>query len=130
MFDKVEYWLELCDYDLETAKAMRDTGRYLYVGFMCHQVVEKGFKAIIAEMTDEIPPKIHALQRLARIGGIFDDLTETQFDLLDFLMPLQIEARYPEHKDKVAEILSKERCDRLIAETEEMLCWIKRKLEK
>lgn len=40
-----EYWLEIVDYDLETAEAMYSTGRWLYVGFMCHQVVEKVLKA-------------------------------------------------------------------------------------
>ena len=37
MNDKVTYWIEMSDYDLETADAMLATSRYLYVGFMCHQ---------------------------------------------------------------------------------------------
>ena len=40
-YDKVRYWDEMAGYDLETAKAMLSTKRYLYVGFMCHQSVEK-----------------------------------------------------------------------------------------
>ena len=47
MVDKVAYWIELSDYDLETAKAMLDTKRFLYVGFMCHQVIEKGTQGIL-----------------------------------------------------------------------------------
>jgi HEPN domain-containing protein len=43
--DKVKYWLELSDYDFETAEAMLSSGRYLYVGFMCHQTIEKILKA-------------------------------------------------------------------------------------
>ncbi|MDR1321409.1 MAG: HEPN domain-containing protein [Gracilibacteraceae bacterium] len=42
MNERVEYWLELADYDFETAKAMLQTKRYLYVGFMRHQAIEKG----------------------------------------------------------------------------------------
>lgn len=34
--DKVEYWVDLAEYDLETAKALLESKRYLYVGFMCH----------------------------------------------------------------------------------------------
>ena len=30
--DKTAYWLDLCNYDLETAKAMQKTKRFLYVG--------------------------------------------------------------------------------------------------
>ena len=45
MDDKVIYWVEMSDYDIETADAMQATGRYLYVGFMCHQTIEKILKA-------------------------------------------------------------------------------------
>ena len=34
MDSKVTYWIEMSDYDLETADAMLLTGRYLYVGFI------------------------------------------------------------------------------------------------
>ena len=40
-YDKVAYWLEGSEYDFQTAHAMPETKRYLYVGFMCHQAVEK-----------------------------------------------------------------------------------------
>lgn len=50
----------MAEYDLETAKAMLDTKRHLYVGFMCHQTIEKGLKAVIAK-TGDFPPKIHNL---------------------------------------------------------------------
>ena len=42
----VLHWLERSKYDLETAKAMLDTRRYLYVAYMCQQAVEKLLKAI------------------------------------------------------------------------------------
>lgn len=44
MNDKVKYWLDLSNYDIETAIAMQKSKRYLYVGFMCHQTIEKNFK--------------------------------------------------------------------------------------
>ncbi len=37
----VDYWLELSEYDLETAGAMLQTNRFLDVAFMCHQSIEK-----------------------------------------------------------------------------------------
>ena len=45
MKDKVTYWGEMSDYDFNTAGAMLETKRYLYVGFMCHQTIEKVLKA-------------------------------------------------------------------------------------
>jgi hypothetical protein len=32
MNDRMKYWFSLADYDFDTAKAMLQTGRYLYVG--------------------------------------------------------------------------------------------------
>ncbi len=45
MDSKIKYWIDLSDYDLDTAEAMLQSKRYLYVGFMCHQSIEKSFKA-------------------------------------------------------------------------------------
>jgi hypothetical protein len=38
-----EYWFDIAEYDLETARVMLQGKRFLYVGFMCHQVIEKAF---------------------------------------------------------------------------------------
>ncbi len=45
MNEKVKYWIDLYDYDLVMAEAMQKNEHYLYVGFMCHQTIEKIFKA-------------------------------------------------------------------------------------
>ena len=46
------------------------------------------------------------------------------------LNPLNIEARYPEYKERVAETLTPDVTARLYRETEDFVCWIKQKLEK
>ncbi|MFC1636039.1 HEPN domain-containing protein [Planctomycetota bacterium] len=38
---KITYWIELSDYDLKTASVMLEGKRFLYVGFMAHQAIEK-----------------------------------------------------------------------------------------
>ena len=130
MSEKVEYWLKLADYDIETARAMLKTGRFLYVGFMCHQTIEKALKAVISRYCEEgqIPPKIHDLSKLAVRAKIFDLMTEEQQDFVDELNPLNVEARYPEYKDEIAAGLTNESCKQLVAGTEELLCWIKKQL--
>lgn len=50
MESKIKYWLELSDYDIDTAEAMLQSKRYLYVGFMCHQTIEKIFKAYFIKL--------------------------------------------------------------------------------
>ncbi|MDR1560671.1 MAG: HEPN domain-containing protein [Clostridiales bacterium] len=130
MSDNSAYWLGLSDYDIETAKAMRKTGRYLYVGFMCHQVIEKALKAAIAKNCAEgaISPKIHHLLKLADRAGLFEKMSSEQQAFIKELNSLNIEARYPEYKEQIAEELSAEICDTLIVETEELQCWIKAQL--
>lgn len=66
MEGKVEYWLELAQYDLDTAKVMLDGKRYLYVGFMCHQVVEKVLKGYYANSIEDTLPHIHNLTIIAK----------------------------------------------------------------
>lgn len=80
MTDKVTYWIELSDYDYDTAQAMWETRRFLYVGFMCHQVVEKILKAYWSKVLEEKPLKIHHLSRLAAKSGLVDELSEEQLD--------------------------------------------------
>ncbi|MFO7761664.1 MAG: HEPN domain-containing protein [Thermodesulfobacteriota bacterium] len=41
MSENIKYWIEMSDYDLQSAEAMLESGRYLYVGFMAHQSIEK-----------------------------------------------------------------------------------------
>lgn len=68
--DKVQYWCEVSDYDLETAEAMFRTGRWLYVGFMCHQALEKVFKAYWSRKKEEPAPFTHNLLNLAQSCGL------------------------------------------------------------
>ena len=123
-----EYWLDLAKYDLETAKAMNDSKRYLYVGFMCHQVIEKAFKAYYSSHFKDAPPYTHNLGLLAQKAGLYDMLSEQQKNFLDFLQPLNIEARYPTRKDKLLDILTSEKCMEIIRRTESELQWVTKKL--
>lgn len=91
--DSVKYWLELSEYDLETARAMLTSKRYLYVGFMSHQVVEKALKACFVAKNCETAPYSHSLSLLAKKASIYDALSEDQKDFIDMLEPLNIEAR-------------------------------------
>ena len=130
MLDKVEYWLELCDDDLRAAKAMLESRNLLWAGFICHLIAEKALKAAMANITNEIPPRTHDLFRLAKNTGFYDDFSTEHLELLSKLTPLQIEARYPEYKDKIAAALTESYCENLLNDTEGFLCWIKTMLGK
>ena len=107
---------------------MQETKRFLYVGFMCHQTIEKALKGVyVSRKPEEELPYIHKLKRLANLAEISDEMNDPQLALLDTLSPLNIEARYPLHKAALMESLTPERCKELIEKTEEMLSWLKTK---
>ncbi len=128
MSDKVQYWIEISDYDLETAQAMLRSKRYLYVGFMCHQTIEKIFKAWFTAIKTETAPFSHSLSYLAKKGDFYDLFSEDQKDFLDQLEPLNIEARYPSYKERLMKSLTEEKCTEILIKTTEIQLWIKAKL--
>jgi len=128
MDSKTDYWLRIAHTEIKAANVMLKAKMYLWVGFHCHLMVEKALKAAIAEFTNEVPPKIHKLFRLAEKAGIYNDLSVAQLDLLDRLTPLHIDGRYAEYKDAIRKTLTPEYCKTLIKESEAFLCWIKNKL--
>ncbi|MDR0978838.1 MAG: HEPN domain-containing protein [Lachnospiraceae bacterium] len=59
--------------------------RYLYLGFMCNQVIEKIFKAYFVKLTQETPPYTHKIVKLAERTELYKYLKEEQKDFLDFV---------------------------------------------
>ncbi len=123
-----EHWFNLAEYDLETARAMLTSGRYLYVTFMCHLTIEKALKGLIAEQQEEHPPRIHRLPRLAELAGVIDDMTTEQRNFLLQLDPFNIETRYPEDKAAVSRLLNESFCQQILTETEALFEWLRQRL--
>jgi len=126
--EKVNYWLEIADYDYDTATAMLLSKRYLYVGFMCHQTIEKILKAYYSSKFDETPPFTHNLKHLADKVGIYALLSEEQKDVIDLLLPLNIEARYPTYKEQLLKSLSHSKCEDILQKTKDLKLWIQSQL--
>ena len=122
--EKVKYWQELSDYDLDTADAMQKTKRFLYVGFMCHLVMEKILKALYVLREKSTPPYTHNLTLLAKDSGIFPELLDDQKDFLELLNPLNVETRYPSYKEKLQKTLTEEKCSEILVKTKEFQQWI------
>ena len=109
---------------------MLETGRYLYVGFMCHQVIEKILKAHYQLVKGKIPPKTHNLLFLLKETELFDSLSDRQKAFMEMLLPMNIESRYPDHKDRLFKSLDREKCSQILRETREMHAWINEKLKE
>lgn len=124
MDERIEYWIEISEYDLDTASAMQTTGRYLYVGFMCHQSIEKILKAVFVKVHNSTPPFIHSLIRLAEKIQLISQLSNEQLDFLDELEPMNLNARYPAHKDQLYKLIDQNKSKYFLNKTTELQKWI------
>ena len=128
--ERIEYWLDIAKYDLDTAKAMLESKRYLYLGFMCHQVVEKSVKAYYWYVNNSEPPYIHNLLTLSKISGLVNLLDEGKKELINELIPLNIQAMYPEDKLALLKSLNYNKSRSLLKRTKEFYEWIEKLLTK
>ncbi len=83
----------MAEYDLTTAQTMLKGKRFLYVGFMCHQAIEKVLKGHYVSVKNETPPFTHNLTYLSRLSGIYDNLSEKQKDCIRPLSKVNIDIR-------------------------------------
>ena len=122
--DKVAYWLDIANEDLEVAEDLFNAKRWLYVAFMCHQAIEKTLKAYWNAVREDEPPYVHNHRRLAEGAGLYVQMTDEQRRFLGQISNMNIEARYPEYKTGIARSLNKEKSREIIDETKQMQKWI------
>jgi len=123
-----ERWLERVFYDLDTAKAMVQTGRLIYAIFMCQQAIEKCFKALLSYKDKEIIP-IHNLRRLAELSGFIDELDEVKLMKLDFLSSYYINARYKEDLQQLSRGITDKTAQDFIHFSEGLVSWLCQKMK-
>ena len=121
----IQYWIDISEYDLQVAKTLLDKGHYLYVGFMCHQAVEKMLKSMYVKQTSTMPPYIHKLDKLVERVGLKMAMSQERNDFIDELTPLNIQARYPAYREAIYSLINKEKAAQIIEKTEELLQWLK-----
>ena len=100
-----KHWTEQARYDLDTARAMFNSGRHLYVLFCCQQAVEKALKSLISQRIKEFPPRIHQLIRLSEIAGL--EMDESRIEFLRELSSYYIQSRYPEEMENLSSLIGK-----------------------
>jgi HEPN domain-containing protein len=126
--EKIKYWVNLSDEDFRVAKDLLKSRHLLQAGFFCHLAIETIFKAYFTKLKDETPPHIHKLARLAQLADFYDELSEEQKDFIFQLDPFNIEARYPEYKNMIAQSLKLELCENLLKQTQKLRQWIKERI--
>ena len=121
-------WLDRVTYDIDTAKAMLQTGRLIYAIFMCQQSLEKCFKAVLAYKDREIIP-IHNLRRLAERADVIHEMDEPMLVKLDFLSSYYINARYKEDLQQLSRGITEPVARDFVQFSEGVIAWLCQKIK-
>jgi HEPN domain-containing protein len=116
-------WISLAEYDLETARHMLVTGRYLYVVFLCHLALEKALKAHVTEVTQSIPPKTHDLIYLVKKSAL--DLPQLHLEFIGKINNASIPTRYPDDLQRTLREYPESVVRNYLRQTEEVLLWLR-----
>ena len=116
-------WIALTDYDVETAGYMLETGRYLYVIFLCHLSLEKILKAHVAEVTQSLPIKTHDLIYLVKVSKL--ELPEKHLDFVGKINTASIPTRYPDDLQRSLKEYPKSVAKDYLVKTQEIIQWLK-----
>jgi len=124
--EKFKYWLEIAEYDIETADALFEKGRWLYVVFMCQQAIEKLVKGLYVLYVDDNVPRIHNITALVKR---FEDklpikVTADKFDLFDTLTKYYLSNRYPDYISKLGAQIQKPEASIILLQAKETFSWL------
>lgn len=123
----VQKWLEQVDDDISTAEALFRAEHWLYIGFMCHQAIEKAIKAYWIATRNDDPIYLHNHFRLMEECGLKAQLSNEQRRFIEIISPMYIAGRYPEYKRQIARMLNKEKSAYIIEQTKLFKQWILQK---
>ena len=119
------------EYDIETAELMLNSGRYLYVVFMCQQAIEKLVKGLFVLYLNEEPPKVHNIvfvfKKINWVNSIseIDREFEIHKPFLTELVGYYISGRYPDYKDKMDSMINEVEAIRILNRSKEVMAWLK-----
>jgi AbiV family abortive infection protein len=118
----IEYWSTASKQDFETAVILFENKRYHHALFFCHLSIEKILKAIIVKITQEAPPLLHDLVRLAEKTSI--ELSAKKKNDLSEISIFNIEARYDNYKFSFYKKANKKFAAKYINKTRKILAWL------
>ena len=124
--EKFAYWLQLAQYDLDTARAMHTGGRWFYVVYMCQQAIEKLVKGLFNFYIDDNVPKIHNIRFiLSKIENKLSLTVDREvYNLTDTLSAHYLNNRYPDFSKQLNINIDKDKAANLLEKTQEAFAWL------
>ncbi len=118
----IEYWSIASKQDFEAVEILFENKKYHHALFFCHLSIEKILKALIVKKTQEAPPLVHDLVRLAERTGI--KLSAPQKIELAEISAFNIEARYDDYKLSFFRKANKRFTSKYVNKTRKILTWL------
>jgi HEPN domain-containing protein len=121
--EQIEYWVSTAEHDLPVAESLFEKGHYVWCLFIGHLILEKIIKAHFVKDTEQTPPKIHDLVKLASKTKL--PLTQEQLEFLLRVNNFNLENRYPDYKQNLYKILTKNYSEENFNKIKEIYFWLK-----
>ncbi len=119
----IDYWRTSSDEDFAAAESLLEKGHLRHSLFFAHLAVEKMLKVHVTRETNDIPPRIHNLIRLAEMAGL--SVAPEQANFLRSFDMYQLEGRYP---DSTGLLIDSEAAREKLALAGDILKWLKAQL--
>lgn len=123
---KYLYWVDTAKYDLNTAEAMLESGRYVYVAFMCQQSLEKLAKGLYNYYIDDNVPRVHNISFVLDkvLDSLKVDIKEENYRLFDILSAYYLQGRYPSFKEEISNLIDQVKARSILEKTKEVYQWM------
>ena len=124
--EKYEHWLDIAQYDLETAQSMLSSGRWLYVVFMCQQAIEKLSKGLYTLYVDDNIPRIHNIKTIIERfeEKLPIEIPEETLDFFDTLSSYYLNNRYPDFMSKLSSQIKEAEATKTLSQAKEVFSWL------
>ena len=124
--EKYEYWLNIAQYDLKTAEAMLEAGRWFYVIFMCQQAIEKLIKGLYLLYIDDNVPRLHDINAIFERfkAKLTENPTDDQTMLFDTLSKFYLRSRYPDYTPDSASVVTGDFAQFIFEKSKEAFQWL------
>ncbi len=91
-YKQKEYWIEASIDDLNSAENIFNAGNYDWSLFIAHLLLEKILKAYYVKKRNEVPSKIHKLEKIAELSEL--QLGDNQIEMLRLVNEFNLQAPY------------------------------------
>jgi len=124
----VKYWRNSSEVDFQAMETLFKNGHYIWALFVGHLVLEKLLKAYHVKKVDIAFPQIHNLLKIAEKTNL--ELDDNQKMLLDEVTTFNIQARYPDFKNRFYRKATKDFTKEYMLKIKEFREWLLKKINK